>query len=295
MGRVIVFSSVILVTVVAFASGTRDEHFLEVNGAQRRYLLHAPRYLKENVKVPLILVLHGAGGTPENTVWLGIEKYSVRKGFIVVYPEGIDRSWNDGRPIEGRSYDDVGFLSALIEELVAKQNVDPKRVYVTGISNGGFMAFALACRVPDKIAATAPVAASMGVGALEKCHPSKSLSVLMINGTADPLVKFEGGRVQRQGSDAEPVAKVAAFWRAKECGANPRVLREELPDVNFKDESTVEVERVQCPGNEVINYTVRGGGHTWPGGIQYLPKFIVGNVNRDFSASQAIVEFFARH
>jgi polyhydroxybutyrate depolymerase len=289
-----VIAVVCLLAAFAFAANSREEHFLNVAGLQRRYLLHLPPGRSYQAKSPLILMLHGGGGTPERAGARDLEAYADRKGFIVAYPAGINKSWNDGRLIKGRTYDDVEFLSALIDELVAKYNADPKRVHVTGISNGGFMSFTLACRIPEKIAAIAPVAASMGVGAIEECHPRKTVSVMMINGTADPLVKWDGGKVlRRSGSESEPISKVVAFWRNQVCGRNSRVTGERLPDSDPNDGSTVALEKVQCPAGNVINYTVTGGGHTWPGGPQYLPKFIVGGVNRDFSASEAIVSFFS--
>ena len=283
----------------AFAADSKapEEHFIKFDGLERRYLLHLPPGWTKQSKAPVILMLHGGGGTPEHTGAHELDKYGDSKGFIIVYPEGLNRGWNDGRPIKDRTSDDVGFLSALVDELVAKYNADAKRVYSTGMSNGGFMSFTLACRIPDKIAAIAPVAGSMGLGAIEDCHPKRNIPVMMINGTSDPLVKFEGGKVlRREGSEAEPIGKVVEFWRSQACGAAKLPIKfERLPDVDPNDGSTVEVERVKCPGGEVVNYTVKGGGHTWPGGIQYMPKFVVGSVNNDFSASAAIVEFFSTY
>jgi polyhydroxybutyrate depolymerase len=288
-----------LLLAVAFAAGAekREEHFISVEGLQRRYLLHLPPGWAKQSRAPLILMLHGAGGTPERSGARDLDKYGDEKGFIVAYPEGLHRSWNDGRLIKGRTYHDVAFLSAVIDEIVREDNADPKRAYVTGMSNGGFMSFTLACRISDKIAAIATVVGSMGVGAIENCHPRRAISVMMINGTDDPLVKFEGGKVvRRKGSESEPVGKVVNFWRNQVCGAEkPALNRERLPDSDPNDGSTVTVERVQCAGREVVNYTVEGGGHTWPGGVQYLPKLVVGRVNRDFNASHAIVDFFSAH
>jgi polyhydroxybutyrate depolymerase len=283
----------------AFAAGAKglEEHFIKLNGVERRYLLHLPPGWTKQSKAPVIFMLHGGGGTPEHSGGVDLEKYGDPKGFILVYPEGVNRSWNDGREIKNRTADDVKFLSAVIDELVARYNADSKRIYSTGISNGGFMSFTLACRIPEKIAAIAPVAGSMGPRVMADCHPSRSLPIMMINGTADPLVKFEGGTVlRRRGDEAEPIGKVVEFWRNQACGAaKPPIKFERLPDADASDGSTVEIERIQCPGGEIVNYTVKGGGHTWPGGQQYLPKFVVGSVNRDFSASQAIVEFFSKH
>jgi polyhydroxybutyrate depolymerase len=292
--RLLLLACIFSAQALAAGAKNTEEHFIKVDGVERRYLLHLPPGWTKQSKAPVIFMLHGGGGTPEHSGGVDLEKYGDPKGFIIVYPEGKNRAWNDGREIKGRTADDVAFLSALMDELVATYNADGRRIYATGISNGGFMSFTLACRIPEKIAAIAPVAASMGPRVMEDCRPSRSIPVMMINGTADPLVKFEGGHVlRRQGDEAEPIGTVVEFWRHQACGsAKPPIRFERLPDVDPNDGSTVEVERIHCPGGEIVNYTVRGGGHTWPGGTQYLPKFIVGNVNHDFSASQAIVEFF---
>src|SRR5262249_27387325 len=151
-------------TIMSFAQSaatTTSEHFLESGGLRRRYLLHEPSGRDPRKPAPLILMLHGGGGTPEHAGDHRIAEAADSEGYLVAYPEGIDRGWNDGRGIHGRTHDDVGFPSALIDELVKAKNVDPKRVYSTGISNGGFMSFTLACRIPEKLAAIAPVAGSM--------------------------------------------------------------------------------------------------------------------------------------
>jgi polyhydroxybutyrate depolymerase len=281
---------------VARAQAGMERHDIEFEGMSRYYLLHLPPAAR-NAKIPALLMLHGGGGTPEHGGSRDLNRYADLKGFMVAYPAGVNKTWNDGRLMRGRNYDDVGFLSAVIDELAAKYNADRKRIYVTGMSNGGFMSFTLACRIPQKLAGIATVAGSMGVGAIEDCHPSRAIPVMMINGTADPLVKWEGGKVlRREGSESEPITKVVNFWRTEACGsAQPKLTTEALADLDPNDGSTVEVTRASCPGGEVVNYTVKGGGHTWPGGVQYLPKFIVGNLNHDFVASEAIVDFFADH
>jgi polyhydroxybutyrate depolymerase len=293
----LIYLGVVALTAFAADSGRPGERFLMVDGVERRYLMHVPPDWAKQTQGAVILMLHGAGGTPEHAGASDLNRYADRKGFLVVYPEGLDHAWNDGRPISGRTADDVAFLSALIDELVQKYSANPRRVYVTGISNGGFMSFTLACRISDKIAGIAPVAASMGVGQMEGCHPRHSISVMMINGTADPIVRFDGGQtLHGKGSESESVRKVVEFWRSQVCGSKQvPVKHESLPDVDRSDGSTVEVERVQCPDGEVVTYAVKGGGHTWPGTPQYMPRAVVGNVNRDFSASAAIVDFFSSH
>ena len=275
------------------------EHFLNAGGVQRRYLVHLPPRFSKNAHAPLVLLLHGGGGKPDGAAHDGQAETADAHGFVLVMPEGMNKSWNDGRLISGRDVDDVGFISALIDTLVRDYGVDAKRVYLTGISNGGFMSFRLACDISDKIAAIAPVAASMGEGAPEECHPKHPIPVLMINGTKDPLIHFNGGEVGgtwlRNHGSSVPVPQLVAFWR-KQAGCTSAIEKTDLPDRDKTDDSTVT--RESCGGKsgaEVVNYTVIGGGHTWPGGTAYAPKFVVGVVNRDFNASEAIFDFFARH
>lgn len=293
----LIYVGLMALTALSADSARPGEHVLVVDGVERHYLMHVPPDWTKQTYRAVILMLHGAGGTPEHAGALDLNRYADRKGFLVVYPEGLDHAWNDGRPISGRSADDVAFLSELIDEVVQKYNANPRHVYVTGISNGGFMSFTLACRISEKIAGIAPVAASMGVGQMESCHPRHSVSVMMINGTADPIVRFDGGQtLHGKGSESEPVRNVVEFWNRQVCGTEGVAAKHEsLPDVDRSDGSTVEVERVQCPGGEVVSYTVKGGGHTWPGAAQYMPRVLVGSVNRDFSASAAIVDFFSSH
>ncbi len=251
----------------------------------------------------MVLLLHGGGGKPEGAAHDGQADAADAHGFVLVMPEGIDKGWNDGRLVKGHGNDDVAFLSALIDAMVRDYGVDAKRVYSTGISNGGFMSFRLACDLSDKIAAIAPVAASMGEdaqsSALDECHPSHAMPVLMINGTKDPLIHFNGGEIGgtwlRGRGASVPVPQLVAFWR-KQVGCSPVIEKTDLPDRDKTDDSTVT--REACHGRsgaEVINYTVVGGGHTWPGGTAYAPKALVGVVNRDFNASEVIFDFFSRH
>ena len=243
-------------------------------------------------------MLHGGGATPEAPGDYHLSDAADAKGFLVAYPAGMNRSWNDGRVNPSRNqYDDVAFLSAVIDELVKTRNVDPRRVYATGISNGGFMSFRLACDAAAKIAAIAPVAGSMPEHGEADCKPSRPVSVLMINGTDDPLVHYQGGRVGLRRPASEPIPSVVTFWRKEICGAEAgRVVEHQVLDRSNSDDSSAHYETCSGPnGAEMINYTIEGGGHTWPGGLQYAPQILIGPVNQDFSASQVIVDFFARH
>ena len=181
---------------------------IEAGGVTRAYRFYAPG--KAQGKLPLVFVLHGAGGTAERLApVVGFEKLAAEKGFIVVYPDGFEKHWNDLRGIpewtaQRRNIDDVSFFSALIDRFVTQHNADPKRVFVTGISNGGLMSHRLGCELAGKIAAIAPVVRTFTNRLAEGCKPARPIPAHLFFGTADKLVPFEGG-LQKMGSVETPV------------------------------------------------------------------------------------------
>lgn len=274
-------------------------------GLRRSYIVHVGVSCDREVPAPLVIVLHGGGGNGAGMVKLtNFNAVADREGFIVVYPDGIDRHWNDGRGVEWyrahtQDVDDVGFISALIDELSRKLNIDVRRVYATGISNGGMMSYRLGCELSDKIAAIAAVTASLAVNKVREWSPSRPMPVMIIAGTADPLVPWEGGDIRFRGRTYGTLVSLpdtVRFWVEKNgCAARPAVRR--LPDSAPDDGTTVRREAYSgCRGGaEVVLYMVEGGGHTWPGGLQYLPERIIGKTSREFDASEVIWQFFKMH
>ncbi len=273
---------------------------LVVDGMTRRYYLYQPD--SATLPAPLVLAFHGGGGTAEGTDKCagGLAKLADEKGFIVVFPDAIDRHWNDGRPDLSKSnHDDVGFISKVIDDLNTQKLINPKRVYTTGISNGGFFSQYLAIQLPDKIAAVATVAASVSKTFLDlKVTP---VPIMMLLGTKDTLVPWDGGKVGgkllRKGrGEVIPGRQALEFWLASNKNtAKPNCS--ELPDKDPDDGSRVFIEQYGADGsaNEVVLYEIRGGGHTWPAGQQYLPKSMIGPVCRDFDGNEAIWNFFEKH
>ncbi len=273
---------------------------LVVGGAKRRYYLYRPASAK--LHSPLVLAFHGAGGTAEGTDKCagGLAKLADEKGFIVVYPDGMDRRWNDGRAgLSKTNYDDVEFISKVIDDLTGQNLVDPKRVYATGISNGGFFSQYLAVQLPEKIAAVATVAASVPKTFLDlRVQP---VPIMMLLGTKDTLIPWSGGKIGGSilaGKRGEVTSGRDAlrFWLGVN-GSTAKPTYAELPDKDPDDGSRVFVEQYGAPGsaNEVVFYEIRGGGHTWPTGQQYLPKSVIGPVCRDFDGNEAIWKFFENH
>lgn len=265
---------------------------ITVGTVDRHYLVHVPDSLKG--PAPLVLVFHGGGGHARNMPkFTGFDKLADEQGFVVAYPDSFNRSWNDTRGLSPA--DDVAFVRALIDELQRTAGIDPKRVYATGISNGGFFSQRLACDLTDKIAAVASVAATMPESLVPVCKPSRPVSVMFMNGTKDPLVKLQGGPVLRDRGVAISLAAASKFWRdLDQTSAN--AATQDWPD-HADDGTTIHREEFSGgkQGSEVVVYTIIGGGHTWPGGTQYLPRILIGKVTHNLDATQEIWKFFQKH
>jgi polyhydroxybutyrate depolymerase len=267
---------------------------VEFEGKSRPYLLHVPAGYDGAAHTPVIVALHGfampAALMPPFT---GLDAASDKVGFLVVYPSGtgIPVRWNSGG-FRGQSGDDVGYIRTVIDDLASVANVDPARVYATGISNGAMMCYRLAAELSDRIAAIAPVAGTM---AQPSANPLRPVPVIHFHGTADSLVPFGGPSA---GSPAWMTFKsvddsIKAWAVLDGCPDSPRTTL--LPDTDQSDGCTVE-RTVYGPGREgaeVVLYTVRGGGHTWPG-RKMIGRFL-GATTLDIDADTLIWEFFVRH
>ncbi len=265
---------------------------INVNGVERQYLLHLPpSYGRSSGKLPLVLFFHGGKSKAEGMDRLtGFNAEADENNFVIVYPKGIDERWNDGRGSELATADDVGFVRALIDQLVQNDRIDPARVYATGISNGAILSHCLACELSDKITAIASVAGTLPTNVAQNCRPSRPIAVLMIHGTKDPLILWEGGTGNKKGQiggSTLSVTETIQFWASKNgCGTIPQ----STPVTDSMDDGTTTMREEYCPN--AILYKVIEGGHTWPGGRQYKPETIIGKTSRDFEATKLIWEFF---
>jgi polyhydroxybutyrate depolymerase len=281
------------------------------NNLVRTFNIHIPQSYNESVHLPLLIALHGRGGNGESMLLVtrkGFNRLADKENFFVAYPDGIGLNWNDGRMDEEandrahkENIDDVGFISSLIDSMIKDYHIDPRRIYVTGISNGAIMAYRLACELSHKIAAIAPVDGNIPNLLIVECKPEMPVSVLAINNKNDPLVPFEGGDIQ-SGIRRLKLGKVLSvnesigFWiNHNNCSTLPVVT--EMPDADQKDGTKVmRYEYINnTDGTEVILYSIDGGGHTWPGGFQYLPVWIIGRTCRDIDANEIIWSFFKKH
>jgi polyhydroxybutyrate depolymerase len=276
---------------------------LDHGGLRRTYLLHIPAKLPAGQPAPLLLVFHGGAGEGKGTASLTrFRELADREGFLVAFPDGIERQWYDGRvglPTKAHreKIDDVGFIDKLIDAVHQQHPVDPKRVYATGISNGGMFAHYLAALRSERIAAIAPVVGGIADPFHLQFKPSKPVSVLIIQGTEDPLTPYAGGGVSK-GARGKVISTDEAVRKwVEHNGCKGKSVQTALPDTDRRDGCTV-VRTTWTggrDGTEVVLYKIAGGGHTWPSGPQYLPKALIGNVCRDFDATAVIWEFFKTH
>jgi len=289
-----------LLAEVIRAARQDAKHTIEVGGTERSYLLHVPAALPTGRGVPLVLIFHGGGGHAWNMPgFTHFDDLADREGFIAAYPDSIGGNWNDDREIS--TTDDVAFVRAVIEDIERDHAIDPRRIYATGISNGGFFSNKLACDLGDRIAAIASVAATMPEKLLARCKPSRPMSVLYMHGTNDPLVPIEGGKVGlrhgRSRGQCVSLTDAARFWRTEDqIGAAGDPDADDLPD-HVDDGTHVHRETWGGgrDGTEVVVYTIEGGGHAWPGGAQYLPKFIVDVASQNLDATRTIWDFLRTH
>jgi polyhydroxybutyrate depolymerase len=291
------FLSLFLVAAVSAAGRTRERlqnASMNIDGVRRTYVYSVPESVQGRDNVPLVLVFHGHFGTgPSMERMSHFSDTAAQNGFIAVFPNGIQRGWNDGRGLS--STDDVAFTKALIAEFERRYHADPKRIYAAGLSNGGFFSERLACELSDQIAAVAAVAALMSDALKPVCKPSRPVPILYIQGTKDPIVPINGGPIGAQRGTALSLEDSVRFWRNQ----NHTQGEGAVTDLPQRTSDGTRIRRTVYgggePGREVIEYVIEGGGHSWPNGPQYLPAALVGAVSHQIDGSAVIWEFFTQH
>jgi len=278
------------------------EMTLEIDEIERKYFVHIPEGYNSEELFPLVFVLHGGGGNAERIgKFTGFTQLSDKEKFIVVYPLGYDKHWNDGRTdVKSKAHqeniNDILFFDEMISALTLLFKIDIKRIYVTGISNGAMMSFRIACELSDKITAIAAVAGSIPEDIIGNCSPAAQVSVLVINGVEDELVPFDGGQVKvfnkTRGKVIPTLETIEKWVLHNKCPVKPTAMFEIDTDKNDGTKILVQEYENKDTGVAVVLYRVEGGGHTWPGAKQYLPEYFIGKTNHDINATQVIWDFF---
>ena len=293
------------------------EFFLNHNGLERRYLVHVPFSYEKEVPTPLVFSIHGGGGTANGfKKSIDLDSNAEKNNYILVYPDGTNKknpdkklSWNSGMGTMSltmeKKADDVKFFSEIIDDIATKFNIDEDRVYATGISKGGQMAFRLGCDLTDRIAAVVAVAVPMSTDVT--CEPSGSIPIMIIHGKKDPIAPFEGGECKMRSDDllgtmpysempttCKSINNVTNFWiDNNDCSSQSKMT--------YQNGDVVCQTFDQCvDGTEVTLCVSENAGHTWPGmpgknlASQSLVESVVGKVTRDISNDQ-IWEFLSKH
>jgi polyhydroxybutyrate depolymerase len=289
---IVIASAVILVLALgtAFLTANKTNGSLISSGEKRTYLLYVPASYDPAVPTPLVISIHGYAEWPAHQMQLSHwNDLADQYGFIVVYPSGTDfpMRWRTtpGSDMDAGLMPDVVFISDLIDSLAAQYNLDPTRIYVNGLSNGGGMSMTVACMLSERIAAAGSVAGAY-LFPWSDCQPTRQVPVILFHGTDDPIVPFEGGPSRSFSlpfpSIPDWVGQLAQF---NGCSG------ESIPLLDSGDVSGIQY--LGCYA-DVVFYTIAGGGHAWPGG-EPLPEFLVGHTTQDIDATRTIWEFFQRH
>ena len=276
---------------------------LRVGDRERTFAYYAPSPLP--VHAPLLLAFHGSSETGDSFRWhtgYGFDQVADTDGFVVVYPDGFERHWNDCRKEASYSartlnIDDIGFVRALIAHFQSTLGIDPTRVFATGHSNGGQMAYRLGLEMAGEIRGIAAISASLPTPENSMCKEGgKPVPALIMNGTDDPLNPYDGGRVTLFGFGNRGLVRSSletALYFAKLDGAPSTPSVERLPS----RDSTVWVEEAKwgSPGRvaDVELDTIHGGGHVVPQGRSFYPR-ILGRTDSDFDGPAEIGRFFSQ-
>lgn len=274
-----------------YAAGKSTISF-NFGGVARTGIIYVPKSYSPSSAMPLVLSLHGSESDADGQQNLSqMNTAAENNGFIVVYPNGINKQWNDGRVFSSEKTggaDDVGFIMKLIETVSSGMNIDSRRVYAAGMSNGGMMTNRLACEKTSTFAAIAVVAGAMPTELQPNCRPSTKMPIIIMHGTNDPIVPFSGGAMNSGRGSVLSVADEIKFWASNNgVSSNPSNISELTNTV--ADLTTI---TKNTYGNTINFYSVNNGGHTWPGGPQYLPVAIVGRASQDMNGTQVIWDFF---
>jgi polyhydroxybutyrate depolymerase len=277
-----------LIAVAAIRLLDQTNGSIVSSGRARRYLVHVPPIYDRTKPTALVISMHGAGGWPRQQQNLSRwSKLADAQGFIVVYPAGtgFPQIWHVFR--QTGLEEDAKFISGMIDTLERAYNIDSTRIYANGFSNGGGMAFVLSCNLSNRIAAIGLVAAAETLP-WSWCEDHRPMPMVAFHGTADPIVPYKGGHSPVTPEIFPDVQTWTSSWAQRNRCAPTPSESSVAPDVTRR-------EYTNCADSaDVVLYTIRNGGHTWPGG-KPLPRIIVGATTNEIDATRVMWNFFRQH
>jgi polyhydroxybutyrate depolymerase len=268
-------------------------------GRDRTFYLHVPKPQPPG-PMALVLLFHGGGGqAPGMEKIAHFDRVADAHGILAIYPQGVQDSWNDGAgntPAERAGVDDVAFSGALIDWAQAHYSVDPSRVAAAGFSNGALLVELLGCRLAARLSMVFAVAGPLPADVAPGCRPGRTLSVVAVHGTADPVVPYGGGQGQGFSGGARVLSARASIARwAQLAGCGSTATDTPQPSTVADGTKVSLIAYAGCSAKATVElYSVSGGGHTWPGGEQYAPISIVGRASRQFDAGELLWTLLAR-
>lgn len=289
LSALVLLGLIVLAAVLFLVVPRLGRQAITVGGFERTYRVHLPTGYDGSRPAALVMLFHqyGADGWAIQQL-SGMDRVADANGFIVVYPDGYQGSWNEGSgkfAAEKAGVDDVAFTNAMLDALTQRYAIDPNRIYAAGFSNGGFMAQRLACELSDRISAIAVVGATMTLDTYAHCRPQLPVSVLMIHGKEDTSVPWNGNDTYMGVTDA-----LGRWVSLDRCKGQP--IQVDKPDL-ANDGTTVSygIYSGCMLSRRVALYAIEGGNHSWPGGSRLLQFYVPGNESYDIDASTVIWEF----
>lgn len=277
---------------------------------EREYIIHIPGIYNDNTSTPLIFCFHGWSSS-SNTImsYSGFNEIADTAGFIVVYPQGSifpkygKTHFSVGGFTKGSPTNDLSFTNALIDSISLEYNIDQKRIYSTGMSNGGFMSLLLACQLSGRIAAIASVTGSMSPEIFNECNPERPIPIMIIHGDKDAIVPYEKVKNKKHG---KPIKDILNYWvKYNNCDSPDTTI---IENINLSDNSTVEhiIYRNGDDGIKNEHFKIIGGYHSWPGIrkdfnihqndeiLRFFTNYKIKG-NMDINASAEIWKFFSKY
>lgn len=265
-------------------AGTFKKYELDVSGVTRQYYLYIPSHLSPNKKHPTVMAFHGYKSDAKGLRWLiSPDKYADKYGFIIVYPDAINKSWNVGKGFgsANKNTDDVGFFKALTTALPKRHPIDSNKLYAMGFSNGAQAVTSILCKMPEKIAAAAVVAHTMNI---DNCNPAIKVPTAVIHGQKDKMAPFDGGGKHNLASHKETIQFLKKLNEIKDSKGRVVVNKDTVRCTMYRDGKQ---------GVELHDCVCSDSGHSWPKGREFMVKTL-GKTNKELNANNYLFNFFSK-